>query len=75
MSDLDSERVTAIIYNALERCLKPDSLDSFIRRGQKARGSMSVHGFMKLLGDVHYSRKRKQIHDRANDLPRPTGNG
>lgn len=58
MSDLDSGKVTTIIYNALEKCLNPDALSSFIRRGQKAKGSQSVHGFMKLLAQEHESRGR-----------------
>ena len=59
-SDINAERVLRVIYAALEKTLKPEALDRFIKKAYHARGSMSVHGVAKELQALHHDIQRKR---------------
>ncbi len=54
----DAQEIVIWFYNLLEKRLTPEALNTLLKRGIKARGSKSVHGFMLALLDVHEQRKR-----------------
>ena len=56
-----ADEIVRFLYDFLAKRMEPQALNLFIARGLKARGSQSVHGFMRMLSEHHWeSRQRKQ---------------
>jgi hypothetical protein len=59
----DADQVASFLYAFLERHMTLEALESLLKTGWKARGSMSVHGFFGMLIEIH-SKKHPRSHIR-----------
>jgi hypothetical protein len=60
----DADQIASFIYTFLEQRMTREALETFLHKGWRAKGSMSVHGFMGMLIDLHskkYPRSNPRI--------------